>query len=193
MSIVESGVGSFNISLTENRGGTVTPFSGSGTFTNADQYGRVATQGLSNEVEPVCYAISTNQAFCIGSVIGNPFFGILEPQSRGPFTTSTIANTFTQGTAAPATTSVTDLSGVLTFDGSSTVSGTQDTAAASGQTVTGTYKLTSTGATDGSGTITLTSPAAFTGSFYIVSPNQIVMVSTTSGNSNPQLIIIGHE
>ncbi len=193
MSIVASGVGSFNISLTENRAGTVTPFSGSGTFTNADQYGRVATEGLNNEIEPVCYAINTDQAFCIGSVIGNPFFGILEPQSGKPFSTSTIKNTFIEGTGAPAVAAVSDLSGVLTFDGTSAVSGTQDTLAASGQTVTGTYKLTSTGATDGSGTVTLTSPAAFTGSFYIISSNEIVMVSTTSGNSNPQLIIIGHE
>lgn len=193
MSIGASGVGTFNISLTENRGGTVTPFSSSGTFIDGDQYGRVATQGLNNEIEPICYAINTNQAFCIGSIIGNPFFGILEPQSSGPFTARTIANTFIEGTAAPAVTSVTDLSGVLTFDGSSTVSGTQDTAAASGQTVTGTYKLTSTGSTDGSGTMTLTSPAAFTGSFYIVSPNEVVLVSTTASNSNPQLIIIGHE
>ncbi|HEX5426331.1 MAG TPA: putative Ig domain-containing protein [Candidatus Acidoferrales bacterium] len=193
MSIDPSGVGSFNISLTENRGGTLMPFSGSGTFINADQYGRVATQGLNNEIEPVCYAINTNQAFCIGSITGNPFFGILEPQSQGPFTAATIANTFIEGTAAPAATTVTDLSGVLTFDGSSVVGGTQDTAVASGQTVAGTYKLSSTGSTDGSGTITLTSPAAFTGSFYIISPNELVVVSTTSGDSNPQLIIIGHE
>lgn len=193
MSIDPSGVGSFNISLTENRGGTLMPFSGSGTFINADQYGRVATQGLNNEIEPVCYAINTNQAFCIGSITGNPFFGILEPQSQGPFTAATIANTFIEGTAAPAATTVTDLSGVLTFDGSSVVGGTQDTAVASGQIVAGTYKLSSTGSTDGSGIITLTSPAAFTGSFYIISPNELVVVSTTSGDSNPQLIIIGHE
>jgi hypothetical protein len=193
MSLSATGVGSFNISLTENRGGTVTPFSSAGTFTNGDQYGRVATDGLNNEIEPVCYAINTNQAFCIGSVIGNPLFGILEPQSSGPFSAGTIKNTFIEGAPAPAVSSVTDLSGVLSFDGVSAVSGTQDTAAASDQTVTGTYKLTSTGSTDGSGTLTLTSPAAFTGSFYIISPNEIVMVSTTSGNSNPQLIIIGHE
>lgn len=193
LSIDASGVGSFNISLTENRGGTVTPFSSSGTFINADQYGRVATQGLNSEIEPVCYAIGSNQAFCIGSITGNPFFGILEPQSSGPFTASTIANTFIEGTAAPAIASVTDLSGLLTFDGSSAVAGTLDTAAASGQTVAGTYKLSSTGSTDGSGTITLSSPAAFTGSFYIISPNEVVLVSTTSGDSNPQLIIVGHE
>lgn len=193
MSITASGVASFDISLTENRAGTVTPFSSAGTFSNADQYGRVATSGLASEISPVCYAINTDQAFCIGSVTDNPFFGILEPQSSGPFSAATIKAGFIEGTAAPAVSSVTDLSGVLTFDGASAVSGTQDTAAALGQTVTGTYKLTSTGATDGSGTITLTSPAAFTGSFYIISPTEIVVVSTTSGDSNPQLILIGHE
>lgn len=193
MSLTATGAGSFNISLTENRGGTVTPFSSAGTFSNADQYGRVATAGLNNEIDPVCYGISTNQAFCLGSVIGNPFFGILEPQSTSPFSAATIKGTFIEGTALPAVTSVTNLSGVLSFDGVSAVSGTQDTAAASGQTVTGTYKLSSTGASDGNGTITLTSPAAFTGSFYIISANEVVVVSTTSGDSNPKLFIVGHE
>lgn len=193
MSITGTGSASFNIALTENRGGTVTPFSSTGTFTNADQYGRVATSGLATEISPVCYAINTDQAFCIGSVTGNPFFGILEPQSSGPFSAATMSGTFTEGTASPAVTSVTDASGVLTLDGTSVVTGTQDTAAALGQTVTGTYQLTSTGSADGSGTITLTSPAAFTGSFYIISSTEAVIVSTTSGDSNPQLIILGHE
>lgn len=193
MSITATGVASFDISLTENRAGTVTPFSSAGTFSNADQYGRVATSGLNSEISPVCYAIDTDQAFCIGSVTDNPFFGILEPQSSGPFSAATIKATLMEGTAAPAISSVADLSGVLTFDGTSAVSGTQDTAATLGQTVTGTYKLTSTGPADGSGTITLTSPGAFTGAFYIISPTEVVVVSTTSGDSNPQLIILGHE
>ena len=48
------------------------------------------------------------------------------------------------------------------------------------------------GATDGSGTVTLTSPAAFTGAFYFVSPTKMVEITTTTGDANPVLIIIGN-
>jgi hypothetical protein len=75
------------------------------------------------------------------------------------------------------------------------VTGTQDestsTANTSAETVTGTYALSSTGATDGSGTITLTSPAAFTGAFYFVTSTKMVEITTTTGDANPVLIIIG--
>jgi hypothetical protein len=58
--------------------------------------------------------------------------------------------------------------------------------------VTGTYVLSATGATDGSGTVTLTSPRAFTGAFYMVSPTKVMMITTTTGDTNPVLVIIGH-
>ena len=193
ISVAATGVANFGIALTENRGGTVTPFSGTGTFIDGDSAGRVATQGLQNEIDPVFYTINGNEAFCIGGMIGNPFFGIVEPQSGGPFTAATIEGTLVEGSAAPSMSSSPDLSGVLTFGGTPAVTGTEDTSTASGLAVTGTYTLTSTGSTDGSGTITLTSPAAFTGAFYIVSPTKVVMVSTTSGDANPVLIVIGHD
>jgi hypothetical protein len=193
VSVTANGVAGFGISLVENRAGTVTPFSGTGTFINADQFGRVASQGLESEIDPVFYAINANEAFCVGGVIGNPFFGVLEPQSAGPFSAATIKGTLVEGTLAPSISPVPSFSGVLTIDGTSAVTGTEDTSAASGLTVAGTYKLTSTGSTDGSGTITLTSPAAFTGAFYIVSPTKVVVVSTTSGDGNPALIVIGQD
>ncbi|HLV93544.1 MAG TPA: putative Ig domain-containing protein [Candidatus Acidoferrales bacterium] len=193
VSITAGGVANFGISFTENRGGTVTTVSNTGTFINADQFGRLASQGLDSEIAPVFYTISANEAFCVGGVIGNPFFGVLEPQTAGPFNAATIKATLAEGTLAPSVSAVPDVSGVLAFDGVSNVNGTEDTKAAPNLTVTGTYKLTSTGSTDGSGTMTLTSPAAFTGAFYIVSPTKIVMVSTTSGDTNPVLIVIGQD
>ena len=193
VSISVVGAASFNLSGTENRGGTVSVISQTGTFINADQFGRIGSQGLNSEIDPVFYTISANEAFVVGGVIGNPMFGLLEPQTAGPFSAGTVTATLVEGTLAPSVNSVPDLSGVLTFDGVSNVSGTEDTATTSGQTVTGTYKLTSTGATDGSGTATLSSPAAFTGAFYIVSPTKIVMVSTTSGDTNPVMIVIGQD
>jgi Putative Ig domain len=193
VSLAVTGSASFGLTATENRGGTAMPIAQTGTFINADQFGRIETQGLNNDIDPVFYTISADEAFCVGGVIDNPFFGVLEPQTGGPFSAATIKATLVQGTLAPSISSVPDASGVLTFDGASAVSGMEDTKAASNLTVSGTYKLTTTGSTDGSGTVTLTSPVAFTGAFYIVSPTKIVMVSTTSGDANPTLIVIGQD
>lgn len=195
----------FNLVLTDNTGGTVsgtqgTPFSV--TYTS-DQYGRVYT-GLvvNNAFEPVLYMIDSDDAFVMGQLGGAPIFGELDAQSQpGTFTTKFLFQTppLVEGTSAPAVSADRDFSGYLTFDGDvtpATVTGTQDesTSAAntSAETVTGTYVLSSTGATDGSGTVTLTSPAASTGAFYYVSPTKMVMITTTSGDANPVLVIIGH-
>jgi Putative Ig domain len=193
VSIVVTGSASFSLTATENRGGTVMPISQTGTLINADQFGRIESQGLNNEIDPVFYTIDADKAFCVGGVINNPFFGVVEPQTGKPFSAATIKATLVQGTLAPSISAVPDVSGVLTFDGVSVLSGMEDTLAASALSVTGTYKLTSTGSTDGSGTVTLTSPAAFTGAFYIVSPTKIVMVSTTNGDTHPILIVIGQD
>jgi Putative Ig domain len=194
-SLVASGSSNFQLSFTENRGGSVTPFSGNGTFINADTWGRVATQGLNSNIEPVFYMINTNKAFAVGSVNGDPLYGLFEPQSSGPFSASTIKGTLIEGTLAPDGSSVPDFSGVLSFDGTSTVSGTEDSNTGAGLGVTGTYALTSTGTTDGSGTVSLkignVTAKNFTGSFYIVTGTTVVMISTTSGDQNPVAVVIG--
>jgi Putative Ig domain len=195
----------FNLLFTDNTGGTVTGTNGTAlsvTYTS-DQYGRVFT-GLvvNNAFEPVLYMIDSQDAFVMGQLESAPIFGELDAQSQPTsFTPTFIAQntSLVEGTSAPAVSADRDFSGYLIFDGSvvpATVTGTQDesTSAAntSAETVTGTYALSSTGATDGSGTVTLTSPAAFTGAFYFVSPTKMVMITTTSGDANPVLVIIGH-
>jgi hypothetical protein len=196
VSLSTTGSSNFGVAFTENRGGTVSTFSGNGTFINADNLGRVATQGLDSEIDPVFYMISQNEAFCVGEVNGDPLVGIFEPQVSGPFSASTIKGALVEGTLPPNGSSVPDFSGFLSFDGTSSVTGTEDTSAAAGLSVSGTYALTSTGSTDGSGTVSLkigaVTPANFTGAFYIVSPTEIVMVSTTSSDANPVAIVIGH-
>ncbi|HXW54375.1 MAG TPA: Ig domain-containing protein [Candidatus Cybelea sp.] len=189
-----TGESSFNISLTENRAGVISPATApSGNFIQADSFGRVATTGLDQQINPVFYTINGNQAYCIGAVEGNPFFGIFESQSAGPFNAASIEGSFIEGTLPPSISAVPNLVGELSFDGVSSVTGTEDSSTSSGLTISGTYQLTSTGATDGSGTLTLSSPAAFDGSFYIISQTEVVMVSTTPGNATPVAIVIGHE
>jgi putative Ig domain-containing protein len=187
--------GSFSMSVAENQAGTVT--SGSafpGNFVNADQFGRVATD-LKLPIAPVFYLIDQNKAFCVGEINNNPFFGIFEPQSAGPFSASTIKGTFVEGTSEPTTNAVQDFSGQISLDGVSSVTGTQDvsppgSANVSGETVTGTYQ--NIVPASGFGTLTLTAPASFAAELLIVSPTKFVLISTTAGDRNPVLVTLGH-
>jgi len=40
--------------------------------------------------------------------------------------------------------------------------------------------------------VALTAPAPLTGSFFIVSPTQFIMVTTTAGDTNPVLLVFGN-
>lgn len=191
VSLSATGLSGFSLSVVENQGGTVASLNGgAANFVNADSYGRVATN-LLTPIDPVFYMINQNEAFVVGEILNNPFFGILQPQSGGPFTAANIKGSFVEGTSFPATNAVRDISGVLSLDGVNTVSGTQDqsTTAANtpAQTVSGTYTVSN--ASSGLGSITLSSPANFTGAFYMISPTQFVLLSTTTGDANPVLII----
>lgn len=202
--LVGNGGNSFTMSVVENQAGTINTYGSpfQATFNALDPDGRASTN-LSLPFAPILYVINQNEALCIGQINDNPFLGTFEPQSMGAsssFSSSTVAGTLTEGTLFPSTASVPNLSGVVTLANTTnttgTVAGTQDVSTTSNNTsgiaVTGTYALSATGATDGSGTFTLTTPAPFTASFFIVSPTKIVMVSTTTGDSNPILLVLGH-
>lgn len=195
-----AGAGSFQFSLADNSAGTVTNTNGtpfSVTYTS-DQFGRVDTAGFTvNSVfQPILYLVSDDEAFCVSMLSGGPIAGHFEPQTLTAFTPASIKGTLVQGTSAPAVSTDRDLSGFLTFDGVSAVTGTQDESTSAANTpseaATGTYALSATGGTDGSGTVTLTAPAKFTGAFFILSPTQMVMITTTANDTNPVLLIIGH-
>lgn len=195
----------YTISIIENRAGTVMPPFNPGNlnFVTSDQYGRVDS-GISTPISLVFYIINQNEAFAIGESLSNstpvPFFGIFEPQSPSPFSlnASALNSTFVQGTSAPATAPVTDISGSVALANTSstagTIAGTQDQSASGGnssaQTVTGTYAALSS--TTGNGTLALTAPAAFTGDFLVVSPTKILVLSTTAASADPVLLFLGN-
>ena len=198
----------FNLALVENIDGTVTTDLGANAlpsnFGTGDSNGRVETTNASTTFEPVLYVINTNEALCILDNLNSPVLGILEPQSTGPFSSSTIAGTLMEGTSAPAQTALQNYSGVVAFTSTGattgTVAGTEDLsttgANSPGLAVSGTYALTATGQTDGSGTLSLTQappPPAFNGAFFIVSPTKAVMITTTAGDANPALTILGDQ
>ncbi|HEY6903294.1 MAG TPA: Ig domain-containing protein, partial [Candidatus Acidoferrales bacterium] len=205
VSLTGSSSNSYNISILENRAGTVMPpFNpGSLAFVSSDQFGRVDS-GLSAPISLVFYIINQNEAFAIGESLSSstpvPFFGILEPQSPSPLNlnASDLNSTFVLGTSAPATSPVTDISGSVALANTSstagTIAGTQDQGASGGnssaQTITGTYAGLSS--TAGSGTLALTAPAVITGDFLVVSPTKILVLSTTASDANPILLFLGN-
>jgi hypothetical protein len=200
MQIVPSGA-NFGFALTDNNAGTASTLPAQSVTYAIDQFGRVDTSGftVNGVFDPVFYLVSGNEAFVVSMVSGGPISGHLDPQTLSSFTTASINGTLVEGTSAPPTSANQNFSGFLTFNGSvtpATIVGVQDVSTSSANTaaeaVAGTYVLSSTGAQDGSGTVTLTSPAAFTGAFYIVSPTEVVMITTTAGDTNPVLVIIGH-
>ncbi len=197
-----NGGSGFTLSLVENVAGAVGTALGTNalpaTFSTGDSFGRVDTD-LVSPVTPVFYVINNNEALCLLENLNAPVLGLFEPQSTGPFSTSTISGVLVEGTSQPATKTLQNYSGIVTL-ATGVVSGTEDlstTAANSpGLSVSGTYALTTTGATDGSGTFNLTQtppPPAFNSEFFIVSPTKAVMITTTNGDTNPVLTILGEQ
>jgi hypothetical protein len=120
-----AGLGNFQFSLADNTAGTVTNTNGtpfSVTYTS-DQFGRVDTAGFTvNSVfQPVLYLVSSDEAYAVSMLSGGPILGHLEPQTPSTFTAKTIQGTLVEGTSAPAVSADRDLSGFLTFDGTSLV------------------------------------------------------------------------
>jgi len=196
MSITGTGSPNYTISFTENQGGVIGVLPPNGLqFTTADSFGRV-NSGLASPIAPIFYVVGTNEAFCIGELIGQPFFGLLQPQSGSPFTASALNGNLVLGTGAPATAAVSDISGIVTLANTSTtagnITGSESISASGGNStgaVTGTYS--GLNSSTGAGTISLTAPSTLSGQFLVVSPTKIVVLTTTAGDTDPKLIFLG--
>jgi len=195
-SLTGTGSSNFTMTVLENQAGTLINYGAiSGSFGNPDAFGRLATNILS-PIGPTFYVIDTDEALCIGEINDEPFYGLFEPQSGAPFSGASALNgLLTEGTLEPSTNTQPNFSGAITLANTTTTGGTflgtEDVSGLLGQTVTGTYS--SFVAATGAGNVALTAPATFTGSFLAVSPTKIAMISTTAGNTNPAVIILGDQ
>jgi large repetitive protein len=208
MQISPQSNGSFALLLTDNVAGSVLTNMQTSTTAPApltvsyssDQLGRITTN-LASPYQPVLYLVSSSEAFVLSNTAAPGFpiiVGHLDPQSvpAAPgFSTAYLTGNFVIGTATPPpSTAAGNVSGFFTLDGVGNIGGTQDVSTSSGNTaseaVAGTYNVLDIA--DGTGIVSLTSPASFGGVYVIVSPTKFVVLTITSGDTNPVVTIVGH-
>ena len=190
-----STAGSFTLAGDQNQGGVLTAQSLSGTYT-VDSAGRVVLQSGAS-APYILYLESANRGFLLttGNEVGE---GFVDPQKGSPFTNASLGVAISFGTTDQTEQNVSDSSGVGTFDGLGTVSGTTDSAslglAPSSNAFSHSYSVTNGTGTPGRGTIT--SSGATVAIFYIISTTKIVMmdVNNNGGAVNPSpAITIGRQ
>ena len=201
MVISGTGTTSFTMNAIENQAGSVIPYAATnGNFQQADTYGRLESGIIIPPFAPVFYMIDQNTAYCIGELLSptsqpNPFFGIVQPQSQGPFPATSIASVYVEGTTSPAGSGVQDAVGLVSLTDTNsttgTVAGAQDQttslASTSAETVAGIYTIANPAG--GAGTFSFTEPAITSGAFAIVSPSEVLMITTTAKDANPAIFI----
>jgi hypothetical protein len=184
------GSGNATFSFDDNDAGTLTTLNASGTYTLTDTTAGRFTLIPQSGAELAGYLLSPNRGFILDTS-ANVAAGVLQAQSPGPFTASSLNASFFLGAqpfAAPpippplgGPTAALQV-GVITFDGSENLSGTQDInqsgSLVSSQPLQDTYSVSSNGrVTRGSNSVIL----------YIVSPTQVLTMSTNSKDPNPTL------
>jgi hypothetical protein len=184
-SFVQAGILNFNsanangtISLDTNDGGTQGTVSTTFTYSVAAD-GQVDITPATGTVLDL-YLIDTNKAFIMdeGPLVNS---GMLEAQSAGPFSNSSISGSYFLGLAEyPAVTAAGVSSSVAYSSGNGMLFSTSDQSSASGslltaqsQTFTLTIDATTGRATDASGNI-----------YYIISPTRFVTIESTAHDSS---------
>ncbi|HLW82833.1 MAG TPA: hypothetical protein VKS20_12425 [Candidatus Acidoferrales bacterium] len=184
-SFVQAGILNFNsanangtVSLDTNDGGTQGTVSTTFTYSVAAN-GQVTLTPATGPVLDL-YLIDTNKAFIMdeGSLVNS---GMLQAQSAGPFSNSSVSGSYFLGLAEyPAVTAADVSSSVAYSSGNGVLFSTSDQSSASGSLLTAqmqTFTLTISGATgratDASGNI-----------YYIISPTSFVTIEATAHDSN---------
>ncbi len=173
-----NGTGAITVTDNVNSAGTFT------TTANALNYlvaanGRVTFTGVTTP--PVIYLFGSNKGFLVGTD-ANVEFGILEPQSAGPFSNASLSGAYTFGTENPSAITVTMQSGVVTPDGKGNASGTSDQSSSSGLAQNQSVSLTYSVAADGTGNFGANTTA------ILISGNKLVFISNT--DTDPTITVV---
>lgn len=187
--VTTNGVSAFSLDSEQNEGGTVAPLTfPTGTYTVSSN-GRVTLTGAGHH-PPVLYLTGNNAAFVVGTD-SSVIFGLMEAQSGGPFTNSSLSGNYLGGSLQPPTFNVSEeVDLVQPSAGNVTVTGDNNSTQGTGagnptpDSFVGTYVVSSTGKT------VVSQGGVQNGFLYIVSPSKFVFLDTTS--NNPKLNIYQH-
>ena len=166
------GKGTITVNDSVNNAGTFTASSRALNYDVASN-GRVALSGGSTP--PVLYLYGPNQGFLVGTD-ANMTFGILEPQTAGPFSNASFSGQYTFGTENPSASTVTMESGAVTADGKGNAAGTSDQSSPTGLPQNQSLNFTYSFAADGTGNVGSDTTA------ILISGNKLVFISNTSTN-----------
>jgi len=119
-----SNSGSYSLTGEESKAGGISSFKDAATVSVAPN-GRVSAAGGARP--PLLYLVSPGKAFVM-LVDGGVYAGFAELQTGGPFTNHSANGTYVFGSITVTHQNITHESGVATYDGIGTVSGTSDTA-----------------------------------------------------------------
>jgi len=174
--ITATGTGTFTISGDENKAGVLSPISSSGAYSVAAN-GR--TPIADKDHAWVIYLVGPNQGFVVDAK-PSATSGLLEAQSIGPFTGSSLSGNFIFGDGTPVVKTSTLQSGVASANGIANVGGTIDQNAAG--VLTAGMALADTYTVAGNGRVVLSSSKQI---MYVISPSKAVVVNSDPANTSP--------
>lgn len=174
--ITATGTGTFTISADENKAGVLSPISSSGTYSVAAN-GR--TPIADKDHAWVIYLVGPNQGFVVDAK-PSATSGLLEAQSIGPFTGSSLSGNFIFGDGTPVVKTSTLQSGVASANGIANVGSTIDQNAAG--VLTAGMALADTYTVAGNGRVVLSGSKQI---MYVISPSKAVVVNSDPANTSP--------
>ncbi len=138
------------------------------------------------------YVIGQNHAFLMDATTAAVDMGEMEPQTaQARFSNAAIVGTYLLGSGEPLAGGAPLYSGVISFDGRSAMSGTEDISQSSGnstgQALAGSYSVPGA-ANTGRGTLALTTPSGKTLALWVVGPAEVLGLDLSSANAQPVVL-----
>ncbi len=185
------GNGNATFNSDQNDGGSLNPQqTSSGTYaidSSGQKTGRVTLSGFSAQfptTPPVLYLYGSNSAYVVGTD-AEVSEGIMEPQSGGPYSNSSVSGNYAGGSIWPVLSSITNSVTSLFANGAGNMSGSQFVSGSQGPGGPNQLTLTYTGVSSAGRGVVMQGANQY-GIVYVVSPSKVVLLPV--GN-NPALSV----
>jgi hypothetical protein len=193
--LASNGSGSATVNFNQNDAGTISQGTSiPGTYLVTTN-GRVefTSFGALGPRMAAAYLTGVNQGFLVGSD-KTATSGLLENQTGGPFSLTSIMGSYALSAPVPADDMVSNIIGQTTGNGAGKMQGVVDEVDSSGQNPAQSFVGNATVASSGQGTMVTNTPVGIPTNLaiYVVSPSAIRAISTDSVDKHPQVIFFDH-